>query len=361
MLDRIRSIAAWVTVPAHAGTPILPDPADWPVVACALAANCPVVTGNRKHSPPRPGVRVMTARQRVEAVRNLERRRRVKPSGVARHAARCHLSGGLYHRRMQHTSSWPAGALFGRALSWLLGWWRIVHLGAMLAVLALSPGTYRRDVRRALARRLVGGTAPLLLGFAVVSSLISVVLIRIVVVTALSYGLSRFALEMVVRVLVLELIPLGAALFVALRYSVPQGVLLARSRVGTGVPALGVDAMRRELLPPVLAAIVAVLGLAAVSGVLALVIAYLQVHGFTPWALGSYTRAVGHVFNPAVALIFVLKTLAFGVAVALVPIASAVHDAPAATSRVGAELRALTRLALLILVIEALSLVGNYF
>jgi phospholipid/cholesterol/gamma-HCH transport system permease protein len=263
---------------------------------------------------------------------------------------------------MQQTSSWPAGALFGRALAWLLGWWRIVHLGAMLTVLALSPGTYRRDVRRALARQLVGGTAPLLLGFAVVSSLISVVLIRIVVVTALSYGLSRYALEMVVRVLVLELIPLGAALFVALRYSVPQGVLLARSRVGTAVPpALGVDTMRRELLPPVVAAVVAVLGLAAVSGVIALVIAYLQVHGFTPWALEPYTRTVGHVFNPAVALIFVLKTLAFGVAVALVPVASAVHDAPAATSRAGAELRALTRLAVLILAIEALSLVGNYF
>jgi phospholipid/cholesterol/gamma-HCH transport system permease protein len=67
------------------------------------------------------------------------------------------------------------------------------------------------------------------------------------------------------------------------------------------------------------------------------------------------------VFNPAVTLIFVLKTLAFGVAVALVPVASAVYDAPAATSRAGAELRALMRLAVLILVIEALSLVGNYF
>lgn len=263
---------------------------------------------------------------------------------------------------MQQTSSWPAGALFGRALAWLLGWWRIVRLGAMLAVLALSPGTYRRDVRRALARQLVGGTAPLLLGFAIVSSLISVVLIRIVVVTALSYGLSRYALEMVVRVLVLELIPLGAALFVALRYSVPQGVLLARARVGTAMPpVLGIETLRRELLPPVVAGVVSVLALAAVSGVLALVIAYLQVHGFTPWALESYTRTVGQVFNPAVALIFVLKTLAFGVAVALVPVASAVYDAPAASSRAGAELRALMRLAALILVIEALSLVGNYF
>jgi phospholipid/cholesterol/gamma-HCH transport system permease protein len=182
------------------------------------------------------------------------------------------------------------------------------------------------------------------------------------VVTALSYGLSRYALEMVVRVLVLELIPLAAALFVATRYSVPQGVLLARARVGVpSAPALDVETMRRDLLPPVLTGIVSVLALAAASGVLSLVIAYLLVHGLTPWGLASYTRTVGHVFGPAVAMIFALKTLAFGVAVAMIPVASAVHDAPAATSRAGAELRALMRLAVLILAIEAASLVGNYF
>lgn len=49
------------------------------------------------------------------------------------------------------------------------------------------------------------------------STLLSLVLIRVVVVTALSYGLSQYALQMVVRVLVLELIPLSAAMFVALR------------------------------------------------------------------------------------------------------------------------------------------------
>ncbi len=250
-----------------------------------------------------------------------------------------------------------------RLADWLLGWWHIAHLGAVLAVLAFSPGTYVREVRLAIARQLVQGLAPLIVGFALVSSLASLVLIRIVVVTALSYGLSRYALEMVVRVLVLELIPLAAALFVALRYSVPQGALLARSRIGGGASAgrLGPAALARELLPPVATAMLAVLALAAVAGVLALVIAYLLVHGFTPWALGSYTRTVGQVFGPAVALIFVLKTIGFGAAVALVPAASAVYDAPAAATRAGAELSALMRLAALILAIEALSLVGNYF
>ena len=70
----------------------------------------------------------------------------------------------------------------------------------------------------------------MLLGFTVLAALISLVLTRIVVVTAISYGLSRYALEMVIRVLVLELIPLTAALFVAMRCTIPNGTQLALLR-----------------------------------------------------------------------------------------------------------------------------------
>jgi predicted nucleic acid-binding protein len=66
VLELLRLTADWVGVPEYGGTPSLPDPADWPFVACALAVDCHVVTGNRKHFPPRLGVRIMTARQWVE-------------------------------------------------------------------------------------------------------------------------------------------------------------------------------------------------------------------------------------------------------------------------------------------------------
>ena len=69
--------------------------------------------------------------------------------------------------------------------------------------------------------------------FTALSALLSLVLIRIVVVTALSYGLSQYALQMVVRVLVLELIPLSAALFVALR----AGLAFNAGAVDCGSPA----------------------------------------------------------------------------------------------------------------------------
>jgi phospholipid/cholesterol/gamma-HCH transport system permease protein len=62
--------------------------------------------------------------------------------------------------------------------------------------------------------------------------------------------------------------------------------------------------------------------LAAVSCVLTLILAYLSLYGFTPWALAGYTRVVGQVFNPAVTLILVLKIVFFSFAVGLIPMAT---------------------------------------
>lgn len=110
----------------------------------------------------------------------------------------------------------------GKVLAWLGSWWHIALFGVVVLTLAVKPSTYNRANRIAIAQQLMRATVPNLMWFAVLSALISVVLIRIVVVTALSYGLSRFAIEMVVRVLVLELIPLAAAMFVALRCTLPD-------------------------------------------------------------------------------------------------------------------------------------------
>ena len=113
-----------------------------------------------------------------------------------------------------------------RALGqWLASWWRIVHLGVQLLALALSPSRYSPAYRSALLRHIYLGTAPSLVWFTVLTTLLSLVVIRIVLVTSLSYGLTQYALEMVVRVLVLELIPLTAALFAALRCTIPRAAV----------------------------------------------------------------------------------------------------------------------------------------
>lgn len=253
------------------------------------------------------------------------------------------------------------------ALRALRSWWQIVHLGAMIVVLAASPSSWRQPWRGAIARQVWLGSAPVLLGFAIISTVLSVVIMRIVLVTAQSYGLSQYALEMVVRVLVLELIPLTAALFIALRVSLPGAVELAELRSDDTLAALrdeGIDVLRQEIVPRAIGSLFAVLMLAAISSVICLVLAYLLVHGFSPWGLERYTRLVGRIFGPVVTLIFVLKTLAMAAAVSLIPIGAALHDSQ--NPRLGAtravfELQALVRMFFAILLIELASLVGNYY
>ena len=69
---------------------------------------------------------------------------------------------------------------------WLMEWWHLVHLGAMMLVLALSPSSYNPASRLVLMRQIYLNTAPLLLGFSLLCALVTVVITRIVMVTALS-------------------------------------------------------------------------------------------------------------------------------------------------------------------------------
>lgn len=260
-------------------------------------------------------------------------------------------------------------ALGRAAARWGKAWWHIVNLGAMVATLVLSPSTWRQPWRGPIAAQVWRSSAPLLLGFALMITLVSLVVMRIVLVTALSYGLSQYALQMLVRVLVLELIPLTAALFVAVRVSLPAAVELARMReqdVLVAARRRGTDVLRLHILPRAVGSFFAVLLLAALSSVICLVLAYLVVHGFSPWGLERYTRTVGQVFSPTVTLIFSLKVMAMAMAVSIVPIGAALHDSgrvndPAVKTLAGGlELQGLVRLFAAILLIEMASLVGNY-
>jgi len=327
------------------------------------------------------------------------------------------------------------------ALDWVVSWWQLLHFTVLVATLALAPSSYSRRARPVLAREIVLGTAPHLLWFSLMTTFISLVIIRIVVVTSSSYGLSRYALEMVVRVLVLELIPLTVALFVALRNTLPAGVAFAQAlaevrgnsggfplahgarlpdsvrRAGgtaadTGSPApaegampaagattagaesaadapaptlgetaeaaaaaapaklaaaagrdaelRGISGLQREFFPRAMAGIFAVWLLGAVSCVLTLVLAYLTIYGFTPYALQGYTRVVGQIFNPAVSMILMLKIVFFSFAVGMIPLASAYFGASERLRHVHG-LSDMVRMFSVLLLIEAASLMGNYY
>jgi phospholipid/cholesterol/gamma-HCH transport system permease protein len=193
--------------------------------------------------------------------------------------------------------------------------------------------------------------------FTLASSLFSLVLIRIVVVTAYSYGLSQYALEMMVRVLVLELIPLGAALFVALRAGLAFNAGTAQA--APAAPAQEANFYYRAV-PEVIASAFSVLSLAMLSSTIVLVLAYLNVYGLSPWGLVDYTRTVGRVFDPVVITGFALKTILFGLAVSVIPMAAMLEltrhrRALSSTVQPGA-----IRLLFVLLLIEAGSLAVKY-
>ena len=249
-------------------------------------------------------------------------------------------------------------------LQWWGGWWQVIHFAAQIGVLALSPSSYRRSQRQQIGQRIYQATMPLLPGFTAISALVALVIIRIVLATALSYGLSRYALDVLVRTLVLELIPLSAALFAAVRYAIPAGEQVRSMRLAGQFEtqlAAGRDPTRDWVLPRAAAAMVAVITLAAVSSALTLVLAYFSVYGFSTWGMAGFTRTVGQVFNPVIVLIFVLKTLFLSLAVAVIPMVPTPREGAAAAGQANADMVRFGRLLAVILLIELLSLVGNYY
>lgn len=243
----------------------------------------------------------------------------------------------------------------------------MAYFGASALVIALSPSTYGRSGRRAIAEHIYYGTWRVLPWFAIATTLVSLVLIRIVVVTALSYGLSQYALEMMVRVLVLELIPLGAALFVALRAGLAFNA-------GAVIPAMLEERAKkddspiarfdRDAVAEVIASVFSVLSLAMVSSAVVLVLAYLNVYGLSPWGLESYTRTVGRIFDPIVTVGFALKTILFGLAVAVIPMAAMLelsrHGSKASAAVTSTVQPGAMRLFFMLLLIEAGSLAVKY-
>ncbi|GAB4212460.1 MAG: hypothetical protein Fur007_04820 [Rhodoferax sp.] len=242
---------------------------------------------------------------------------------------------------------------------WLNSWQLMLDLGAALLVLALSPNTYTAAFRAAAAAQLVHTTWQSLPRFISLAALLSLVLIRIVVVTALSYGLSQYALQMVIRVLVLELIPLSAAMFVALRTGLgvaPTDTPIAQAPVHRLID-LNPTRLHLELTPRALADAFAVLALALLSSVVALVLAYGSVYGSSPWGLDDFTRTVGQVFDLTVSGVFVIKSLAFSLAVAVVPLAATLEHPGQAN---GPLQPGAVRLFVVLLMLEAASLAVKY-
>lgn len=260
-----------------------------------------------------------------------------------------------WYRTVGHTSLAP--------LRWAAAWARITFFGAVMVVRAFSPGSYGPETRYNLARHMYVDTAPILGWFTILISLFTIIITRIVLVTSASYGLSQYALEMVIRVLIIELIPLTAALFVALRCTIPSGAALVEMRrIGhfRTLHRRRLDPIAVEVLPRLLAGIFSCITLAALSCVVAGTLAYFAVYGFTLAGADAYTHMVARVFEPMFTFIFALKTLFFAIAVSVIPMASGLNNIEDDGSRESAALQGLVRMFGVLLVLEAISLVANY-
>lgn len=245
------------------------------------------------------------------------------------------------------------------------GWGKLIHAGALLFAAALSPSTYSPAIRRAVANRICRTAAQTIPLFILLAALFSLVLVHIVVVTAQSYGLSQFALGMVVRVLVVELLPLSAALYVALR---TDSAAASEDNALPGALGLPVDtlaarleAARLLILPRVLADTLTVVALIAFGGTLAMLLAYVSVYGVTPWGVAAFTRTVGQVFDPVVTLSLALKTLFFAVAVATIPALASAASARGGGGRDAALRQRPPRLFMVLIAIEMLALTAEFY
>jgi phospholipid/cholesterol/gamma-HCH transport system permease protein len=228
-------------------------------------------------------------------------------------------------------------------LAWLSGQYRYLRFAALLLIASFSPGIHDRPTRQRSASVLCCAAWQTLPGFLLACVLLSAILTRVVAVSADSYGLSHLALEAILRVFIVELLPLVSTLFVAMR-AVPMAMLHLATLPGR--PGAGL----RDALPYVVGNTAAVVILAIIGGIVSLAVAYPVVHGFNQWGLPAYSRLIGQVFDPILAISLSAKILFFGIAVGIAP-ATVVLD-PRKYDTGQREMRVMVRLLLILVLIE---------
>lgn len=250
----------------------------------------------------------------------------------------------------------------GFLATWRL-WQSTFQLAGRVLLTTVTPGAYNSATRTVVMKQIYFTAVQILLPFTLFAALLSYVLIQIVVGTAANYNLSEYALEMVVRLLVLEILPLVTALFVALRSGSAINTEVALMQIHNEFDALeasGVDTLRLEVMPRVIGGVLSVLSLTAITSVLALVLAYLAVYGFQPWSLPDFSRVMGQVFDGAILLGIGLKALAFGLAVTVIPVAEGLATPKMLFMAPISVLRGMVRLFFALMFIEVASLAFKY-
>lgn len=253
-----------------------------------------------------------------------------------------------------------AGAYLFRPRSWR----RVLRFAGVAIVAALSPSTYGTQAREVAVRQIYYTAWQVLAGYAAAATLLSLLLIEVVASSAHSYGISAYSLELVLGVIVLQAVPLTTALFVALRSGAAIGAEIALLVVNGELEDRGADEandLHSQLVPRIAGAALSVASLTTLGCLISVVLSYLAFYGFALAGLTEFTRIVATVFDGPALATFLLKCLLFGLAVAIIPAATALEaERGDIRSLPGVVLGGLVKLFFAILVIEVASLVVKY-
>lgn len=248
-------------------------------------------------------------------------------------------------------------------VGWFRSWGHVARFALAAFAAALSRSTYTPITRAAALQQVYFTAWQPLAGFTVFSALLSLVAIQVTITAARGFGLAGYALELVFRVLVVELIPFVTALMVALRSGSATNTevaLMHASGEFEAMRAARVDPMKREFVPRVVASALSVLSLTILSCAVALLLAYLVMYGLSPWGFAEYTRTIAGVFDVQILVGFVLKCTAFGVAVAAIPIAAGLQASQDLQSAPISVMGGMVRLVLALALIEITSIAVKY-
>jgi phospholipid/cholesterol/gamma-HCH transport system permease protein len=253
-----------------------------------------------------------------------------------------------------------AGTMLFRVRSWR----RVLRFAGVATAALLSPSTYQQATREFAVRQIYYTAWEILPGYLLFSGLLSLVIIEIVLTAARKYGLAQYSLELVLRVLVLEILPFLTALFVALRSGAAIGAEIALMTVKGEIQdsaEAGESPLHRELVPRIAGAALSVASLTTLSCALATWLGYVAMYGFSSVGEDEFSLVVANVFGPQILIGLVLKCIVFGMAVALIPVATGLEaERDDLGSAPSAVLGGLMKLFFVIGVIQILSLVYKY-
>ena len=249
------------------------------------------------------------------------------------------------------------------AVGWFLAWGRASRFAFSVVAAVLSPKLYTPRARIATTRQIYFTAWRVLPGFTFFAAALGVVVVEITLASARQFGLEQYALELIFRALVLELMPLLTALFVALRSGSSISAEIALMRVAGefhDLETAGIEPFERDFVPRVAAAAVSVFALTTLACLFVLALSYVVMYGLSPWGFDAYTRTVARVFTPLALGALVAKCIAFGAAVAVIPISAGLDATRDPLSVPLAIMGAMVRLFFALGLIEIVALALKY-